>query len=50
MVGIGLALAYVLLGASWLVMKTHGKLQAKAIRWRGSACTARAPRWPRCRW
>ncbi|MDE1714792.1 cytochrome d ubiquinol oxidase subunit II (plasmid) [Chromobacterium amazonense] len=32
-VGAGLALAYALLGACWLVMKTHGKLQAKAIIW-----------------
>ncbi|KUM03640.1 cytochrome d ubiquinol oxidase subunit II [Chromobacterium subtsugae] len=32
-VGVGLALAYALLGACWLVMKTHGTLQAKAIRW-----------------
>ncbi|AXE34393.1 cytochrome d ubiquinol oxidase subunit II [Chromobacterium phragmitis] len=32
-VGVGLALAYALLGACWLVMKTRGALQAKAVRW-----------------
>ncbi|OHX13011.1 cytochrome BD ubiquinol oxidase subunit II [Chromobacterium sphagni] len=32
-VGVGLALAYALLGACWLVMKAHGQLQAKAIVW-----------------
>ncbi|AUH49891.1 cytochrome BD ubiquinol oxidase subunit II [Chromobacterium sp. ATCC 53434] len=32
-VGAGLALAYALLGACWLVMKTHGALQARAVVW-----------------
>ena len=32
-VGIGLAGGYALLGASWLVIKTEGGLQARALRW-----------------
>lgn len=32
-VGIGLAGGYALLGASWLVIKTEGRLQARALRW-----------------
>ncbi|KMN82620.1 cytochrome BD ubiquinol oxidase subunit II [Chromobacterium sp. LK11] len=31
--GIGLAAAYTLLGAGWLIMKTSGALQAKAVAW-----------------
>ncbi|OWY39751.1 cytochrome BD ubiquinol oxidase subunit II [Xenophilus sp. AP218F] len=31
--GAGLSLAYALLGATWLVMKTEGALQAKATAW-----------------
>lgn len=40
--GIALTLptAYALLGAGWLIMKTWGELQAKAVRW------ARAVLWP----
>lgn len=33
LVGTGLAAGYVLLGASWLIMKTEGALQQKAVRW-----------------
>ncbi|MDF0604547.1 cytochrome d ubiquinol oxidase subunit II [Neisseriaceae bacterium TC5R-5] len=33
LVGIGLIFAYALLGACWLLMKTSGTLQAKAILW-----------------
>jgi cytochrome d ubiquinol oxidase subunit II len=33
LVGIGLAGAYALLGATWLVIKTEGDLHAKALRW-----------------
>jgi cytochrome d ubiquinol oxidase subunit II len=33
LVGAGLAGAYALLGATWLVIKTEGALQAKALRW-----------------
>lgn len=32
-VGLCLASAYTLLGACWLVMKTEGSLQARAVRW-----------------
>nr|WP_294864439.1 cytochrome d ubiquinol oxidase subunit II [uncultured Pseudogulbenkiania sp.] len=31
--GVGLAAAYALLGAGWLIMKTRGALQARAISW-----------------
>ncbi|MDN0076128.1 cytochrome d ubiquinol oxidase subunit II [Crenobacter sp. SG2303] len=31
--GVGLTAAYALLGAGWLVMKTEGRLQARAIGW-----------------
>ncbi|HJU50205.1 MAG TPA: cytochrome d ubiquinol oxidase subunit II, partial [Pseudogulbenkiania sp.] len=31
--GVGLAAAYALLGAGWLIMKTQGALQARAIGW-----------------
>lgn len=31
--GLGLASAYVLLGACWLILKTEGALQARATRW-----------------
>jgi cytochrome d ubiquinol oxidase subunit II len=33
LVGLGLAGGYALLGATWLVIKTEGDLQAKALRW-----------------
>ena len=33
LVGLGLACGYALLGATWLVIKTEGDLQAKALRW-----------------
>jgi cytochrome d ubiquinol oxidase subunit II len=32
-IGAGLAAGYALLGATWLVMKTHGALQLAAVRW-----------------
>lgn len=32
-IGLGLAAGYALLGASWLIMKTEGALQAHAVRW-----------------
>ncbi|MGB0955695.1 MAG: cytochrome d ubiquinol oxidase subunit II [Panacagrimonas sp.] len=32
-VGMGLAAGYALLGAGWLIMKTEGDLQAKAVTW-----------------
>ncbi len=32
-IGAGLAAGYALLGATWLVMKTHGALQSAAVRW-----------------
>ena len=32
-IAVALPMAYVLLGATWLVMKTEGELQQKAIRW-----------------
>jgi len=31
--GVGLTAAYALLGAGWLIMKTEGRLQARAIGW-----------------
>jgi cytochrome d ubiquinol oxidase subunit II len=33
LVGLGLAGGYALLGATWLVIKTEGDLQARALRW-----------------
>ncbi len=33
LVGLGLAGGYALLGAAWLVIKTEGDLQARALRW-----------------
>jgi cytochrome d ubiquinol oxidase subunit II len=32
-IAVALPMAYVLLGASWLIMKTEGELQDKAVRW-----------------
>lgn len=32
-VGLGLAAGYMLLGAGWLIMKTEGGLQRRAVRW-----------------
>jgi cytochrome d ubiquinol oxidase subunit II len=32
-IAIALPMAYVLLGAAWLIMKTEGELQAHAVRW-----------------
>lgn len=32
-IALGVAAGYVMLGASWLIMKTEGTLQAKAVRW-----------------
>lgn len=32
-IGVGLAGGYVLLGAGWLIMKTEGRLQQRAVRW-----------------
>lgn len=37
MVGVCVAMGYGLIGASWLVMKTEGALQLKAVRW-GAIC------------
>jgi cytochrome d ubiquinol oxidase subunit II len=37
LVGAGLAGGYALLGATWLVIKTEGELQQRAIRWAGYA-------------
>lgn len=39
LIGFGLAAGYALLGACWLIMKTEGDLQLKAVRW------ARASLW-----
>jgi cytochrome d ubiquinol oxidase subunit II len=39
-IALALPAAYVLMGAAWLIMKTEGELQAKAIRW------ARLAWWP----
>jgi cytochrome d ubiquinol oxidase subunit II len=39
-IGIALPMAYVLMGATWLVMKTEGELQGRAVQW---AKTAWAP-------
>jgi cytochrome d ubiquinol oxidase subunit II len=39
LIGFGLAAGYALLGACWLIMKTEGNLQLKAVRW------ARASLW-----
>ena len=39
LIGLGLVAAYCLLGAGWLIMKTEGGLQLKAVRW------ARASLW-----
>lgn len=37
-IGLGLAAGYALLGATWLILKTTGPLQARAVRWaRGAA-------------
>jgi cytochrome bd ubiquinol oxidase subunit II len=36
-IGVALAAGYVLLGATWLLMKTEGALQQKARRWAGGA-------------
>ncbi len=36
LVGLGLAGGYALLGATWLVIKTEGDLQVRALRWRES--------------
>lgn len=33
LVGCALSAAYVLIGASWLILKTEGELQRKAVRW-----------------
>lgn len=32
-IALGVASGYVLLGGTWLIMKTEGELQAKAVRW-----------------
>ncbi|HEX7811399.1 MAG TPA: cytochrome d ubiquinol oxidase subunit II [Burkholderiales bacterium] len=37
LVGLGLAGGYALLGATWLVIKTEGDLQARALRWAKAA-------------
>ncbi|MBP6707359.1 MAG: cytochrome d ubiquinol oxidase subunit II, partial [Achromobacter sp.] len=39
-IAVALPMAYVLMGATWLVMKTEGELQARAVQW---ARTAWAP-------
>ncbi|WP_144410086.1 cytochrome d ubiquinol oxidase subunit II [Cupriavidus basilensis] len=36
-IAVALPMAYVLLGACWLVMKTEGELQQRAVRWAGIA-------------
>jgi cytochrome d ubiquinol oxidase subunit II len=40
--GVGLAMAYIFVGATWLIAKTDGTLQARAVRWArgGLAATA----------
>jgi len=40
--GVGLTAAYTLLGAGWLVMKTEGRLQARAIGWARHSVTGAA--------
>ena len=42
LVGAGLAGAYALLGATWLVIKTEGELHDKALRWSKAALIAAA--------
>ena len=42
--GVGLVFGYALLGASWLVMKTEGELQAWARGARRDACAVRRAR------
>ena len=42
LVGAGLAGAYALLGATWLVIKTEGELHDKALRWSRTALIAAA--------
>jgi cytochrome bd ubiquinol oxidase subunit II len=37
LVGVGLAGGYALLGATWLIIKTEGDLQTRALRWTRSA-------------
>ena len=32
-IAVALPMAYVLLGATWLIMKTDGELQERAVRW-----------------
>ena len=32
-IAVALPMAYVLMGATWLIMKTEGELQARAVRW-----------------
>ena len=42
-IAVALPMAYVLLGASWLIMKTDGELQERAVRWAqspGHRCVA----------
>src|SRR5438874_2587124 len=39
-IAVALPMAYVLVGAAWLIMKTEGELQARAVQW---AKTAWAP-------
>ena len=39
LIGLGLAAGYALLGATWLIIKSEGELQLKAVRW------ARASLW-----
>jgi cytochrome d ubiquinol oxidase subunit II len=54
-IGLALVAAYCLLGAGWLIIKTVGPLQLKAVQWaRGSFCGSRRQvlwlfLWPR-RW
>ena len=44
-VGGGLCGGYVLLGATWLIMKTEGELQAKALAGRAGACCGSRSAW-----
>ena len=44
-IAVALPMAYVLMGATWLIMKTDGELQGKAIGWAGIAWRRWSPAW-----
>ena len=44
-IALALPMAYVLLGACWLIMKTEGELQQRALRGRGSRGCRWSPAW-----